>query len=89
MSDPVYGQLHNLLRSAVDSPEMDALSAEEMRAFTTFRITVYRAGQMEPTTGRKHIGATWRGAAKQAVLKLAIGPETQRAVRELMSGGIG
>ena len=89
MTDPAYSRLLRILRDLQDDPELDSLSAEELRALQTFRITVYRAGPMEPTTARKHIGATWRGTAKQALLKLSVGREAQDAVRTVMSGGIG
>lgn len=89
VNDPAYPKLQTLLRSVMDSPDLEALSAEELRALATFRITLYRAGLMEPTMGRKHVGAVWRGTAKQALLKLPVGPEVQAAMHELMAGGIG
>jgi hypothetical protein len=66
---------------------LDALSAEELRAFKTLRITLTRAGTMTPMTGRYHVGAVWRGTAKQAVLKLPIGADAKRCVNELLHGG--
>lgn len=87
--DPAYQKLRELVHSVSDSPELDELSPEELRALSTYRLTVYRAGPMEPTMARKHIGAVWRGAAKQAVLKLSIGGEARKAMQALMAGGIG
>lgn len=86
VSEPGYSQLRDLLQALLDSPDLDCLSAEELRALTTFRITVYRAGLMEPTTGRMHVGQTWRGAAKQAILKLPLGPAISAAYHVLMFG---
>lgn len=88
-SDPSFETLCLALRGIVDDPELDMLSPEEMRALRTFKMTVFKASEMEPTTARKHIGAVWRGAAKQALLKLSMGQLVHKAVRSLMVGGIG
>lgn len=87
--DPNFEKIKEALAAIKDDAELDQLSPEELRALTTYKITVHRAGPMSPQTARKHIGATWRGAAKQAILKLSIGDEVQKAMGELMAGGIG
>lgn len=87
--DPSYEALKKLVTSTKDSAELDMLSPEELRALKSFEITVYRAGEMAPDVARKHIGAIWRGAAKQALLKLSVGDEVKATMRDLMAGGIG
>jgi len=87
--DPSFEAIRQAVRSTTDDPDLDMLSPEEMRALRTFKITVYRAAGMEPTMARKHIGAVWRGAAKEALLKLAVGDQVKAAMRDLMAGGIG
>ncbi len=67
-----YERLAALVDALADSPELDTLSPEEFRALKSFKLTIFRAGPMELTTARKHVGATWRGAAKQAILKVSI-----------------
>jgi hypothetical protein len=87
--DPSYESIRGAVRNTKDDPELDMLSPEELRALRTFKITVYKAAGMEPTTARKHIGAVWRGAAKQAILKLSVGTQVAASMRDLMAGGIG
>ena len=87
--DPSYEVIRNAMRSVKDDPELDMLSPEEMRHLRTFKITVYRAAPMHPETARKHIGAVWRGEAKQAILKLTVGETVKAAMRDLMMGSIG
>lgn len=87
--DPSFEAIRQALRATSDDPELDMLSPEEIRALRTFKMTVYRASDMEPSTARKHIGAVWRGAAKQALLKLSVGEQIHTAMRDLMAGGIG
>lgn len=83
---PAFAAFWALLQSMQDSPELETLSAEELRAFKTLLITLTRAGTMTPMTGRYHVGAVWRGTAKQAVLKLPIGPKAKRLMHELLHG---
>jgi hypothetical protein len=87
--DPSFENIRQAVRNLKDDPELDQLSPEEMRALRSFKITVYKAAGMEPTMARKHIGAIWRGTAKQALLKLNVGPQVAASMRDLMVGGIG
>lgn len=68
--------------SMVDNPELDGLEPTELRGFQGFRITAHRAASMTDDMMMKHVLAHWP-AAKQAVLKLSIGPEVERAVGEM------
>lgn len=85
----MYQRLIQLVDSVIDTPELDELSPEELRDFRTFRITLYRSSKMTPDKRHQHVGAAWRGAAKQAIMKMSIGPEAQKCVHELTAAGIG
>lgn len=87
-SNAVYTQLRMLLADFKDNPELDALSAEELRALHNFAQVVNLAGSMDGGMMRKHIGAAWRGAAKQAVLKTSLGKQIADVYHELMLGGL-
>lgn len=84
-----YERIKSAIDAMKDDPALDALSAEELRALETFKITLYRAAPMEHDQLRKHIGAVWRGVAKQAILKMPTGAECMAAMHDLMQGGIG
>ena len=87
--DPSFERIRQMTRAVVDDPELDMLSAAELRALRTFRITVYRSASASPEVARRQIGAVWRGDAKQALLKLSVGDEMQHALHDLMLGGLG
>lgn len=77
MLEPPWNDYYKLLRmldSMEHSPELEKLTNDELRALQGFRLTLHRAGTMEPDTMLKHVGAHWLGAAEQAIRKLPIGP---------------
>lgn len=83
---PGFKELVDALDHHVDNPDMDILSAEELRAFNTFRITVHRSATANLDTAKKQISATWRGMAKQACIKLAQGKRIYEAVKLFLNG---
>jgi hypothetical protein len=84
-----YERVKMAIDAMKNDPVLDTLSPEELRALTTFKITLYRAASMEADQLRKHIGAVWRGMAHQAILKMPTGKECEDAMHDLMQGGIG
>jgi hypothetical protein len=92
MLEPPWSHFVKLLRmvdSMDESPELERLTNDELRAFKGFRITLHRASTMEPETMLKHVAAHWLGTVEQAVRKLPIGPEAVKTMDDMMgySGG--
>lgn len=87
MLEPPWSQFTKLVRmvdSMDESPELERLTNDELRAFKGFRITLHRAATMEPETMLKHVAAHWMGTAEQAIRKLPIGPEAVKTMDDMM-----
>jgi len=91
MLDPPWDSFVKLVRmvdSVADSPELEALSAEEIRRFKSFRITLHRSASMEADTMLKHVAAEWMGVVEQAIRKLSIGSAAVQAVTRMMNTSV-
>lgn len=89
LTGPEHADLQSLITlvDGVDeTDELVGLSNDELRRFKGFRLTLHRAVPMEPDTLLKHVAAHWR-AARQAVLKLSIGPKAQAVVDRMIGDG--
>jgi len=87
LMDPPWSQFVSLLRmvdSMAESPELERLTNDELRAFKGFRITMHRAATMEADTMLKHVAAHWLGSAAQAISKLPIGPPAVKTMADMM-----
>jgi len=87
MLEPPWDQFVRLQRavdSATESPELERLTNDELRAIKGFRITLHRCATMEPDAMLKHVAAHWLGTVEQAVRKLPIGPEAVKAMNGMM-----
>jgi hypothetical protein len=87
MLDPPWNSFFRLLRmldSVANSPELETLTNDELRAVKGFRITMYRAVDMEADTMLKHVAAHWLGTVDQAIRKLSIGPQAVACFGSMM-----
>jgi hypothetical protein len=87
MMDPPWSQFVGLLRmvdSMAESPELERLTNDELRAFKGFRITMHRAATMEADMMLTHVAAHWLGTAAQAVSKLPIGDAAVKTMADMM-----
>jgi len=85
--DPPWDEFYRLLGmldSMDQSPELEVLTNDELRAFKGLRLTLHKSTTMEPGAMQQHVGAHWMGAADQAVRKLSIGPRAVDCVTKLM-----
>ena len=81
---PDYRKLLGQLEGLVNSPDLDMLTASELRALKTFRIVMQQAATMQSATAKLHIEAVWRGEARQAVIKMPSGDEIVKTVSDLL-----
>jgi hypothetical protein len=84
-----FVRLTRMVDSMADSPELEVLNNDEIRAFQGFRITLHRSAQMEPDMMVKHVLAHWRGSngvVEQAIRKLSIGPEAVACIGRFRHG---
>lgn len=92
MLDPPWSDFVKLTRmvdSVAESPELEQLTNDELRAFKGFQITLHRAATMEADTMLKHVLAHWRGSngvVEQGIRKLPIGREAVSCVNRMRHG---
>ena len=78
--------LISLVDSVDETAELEVLTGAELRRFKGFRLTLHRAVPMGVEAMLRHVGAHWQ-AARQAVLKLSVGPEARRIVDQMIGDG--
>jgi len=80
-----FKKLVELMDSMVDQPSLNRLTANELRSFKSFLITLHKCKGMSPDMALKHISAHWRGATHQAITKLPIHQKAKTAFNNLMA----
>lgn len=88
MQEPPWADFEALVRlvdSIAFSPELEKLSNDELRALEGFRVTLYRARDMETSTMLKHVAAHWLGTVEQAIRKLPIATEAVARMSAMMA----
>jgi hypothetical protein len=84
-----FTRLVRVVDSVAESPELERLTNDELRAFKGFRITLHRAAAMEADMMVKHVYAHWigqNGMVAQAIRKLPIASEAFGAFERLTMG---
>lgn len=84
-----FVRLTRMVDSVSESPELEQLTNDELRAFKGFQITLHRSATMEADAMLKHVLAHWRGSngtVEQAIRKLPIGREAVACVDNMRHG---
>jgi len=87
MLTPPWSHLYRLttmVQAMDDTPELERLTNDELRAFKGFLITLHQGSSMEPETMIKHVAAHWMGTVDQAIRKLPIGPDAVQCMASLV-----